>query len=177
MTGLLILCKDLVEKSRGDMFVNGKWCYWNNMSVKHKVCTPNAEVLTINVRRYYIATTSMFICFCHYCLCATKCKCSLEAFKIITGYFNHYSLKTSTMSYFEHVKGFTRKDWILDQYYTIVKDAYACLSLPPLIPNYTRQWWLLLALSDGVHINWYDLFRFSFFIRQVLQQWNCLQKR
>ena len=36
------------------MFVSEKWCHRINMSVKHKVCTPNVELLTVSVRPYYI---------------------------------------------------------------------------------------------------------------------------
>ena len=53
-------------------------------------------------------------------------------YKIITGDFNHCSLKTSTMDYFKHVKCSTRKDCTLDQCNTNVQDASAAVSLPPL---------------------------------------------
>ena len=36
------------------------------------------------------------------------------------------------MNYFQHVKCATRKDCILDQCYTNVKDTYTSVSLPPL---------------------------------------------
>ena len=46
--------------------------------------------------------------------------------------FNHCSLKTSIINYFQYVKCATQKDRILDQYYTNVKDTYTSVSLPPL---------------------------------------------
>ena len=55
-----------------------------------------------------------------------------DAFKIITGDFNHGSLKTSTISCFQHMKCSSQKDCILDQCYTNVQDAYTSVSLPPL---------------------------------------------
>ena len=55
-----------------------------------------------------------------------------DAFKIITGDFNHCSLKTSIIRYFQHLKCATWKDRILDQCFTNVKDAYTSVSLPPL---------------------------------------------
>ena len=54
------------------------------------------------------------------------------AFKIITGDFNHWSLKTSTMNYFQLVKCSTRKDRILDQCYANFIDAYTTVTLPAL---------------------------------------------
>ena len=41
--------KDSYEKIGGGLclFVNEKWCHRNNMAVKHKVCTPNVEMLTV----------------------------------------------------------------------------------------------------------------------------------
>ena len=48
--------KDSGKKNGGGvcLFVNEKWCHRNNMSLKHKVCTPNVELLTVSVRPYYI---------------------------------------------------------------------------------------------------------------------------
>ena len=55
-----------------------------------------------------------------------------DALKIITGDFNHCSLITSIINYFQHAKCDTRKERILDQCYTNVKDAYTSVPLPPL---------------------------------------------
>ena len=55
------------------LFVNEKWCHRNSMAVKHKVCTPNVEMLTVSVRPYYLPR-EFFTCSCHYCFCATECK-------------------------------------------------------------------------------------------------------
>ena len=57
-----------------------------------------------------------------------------DAFKIIiiTGDFNHCLLKTSIINYFQHAKCATRKERILDQCYTNVKDANTSVPLPPL---------------------------------------------
>ena len=48
--------KDSGKKNGGGvcLLVNEKWCHQNNMSVKHKVCPPNFELLTVSVRPYYI---------------------------------------------------------------------------------------------------------------------------
>ena len=54
-----------------------------------------------------------------------------DAFKIVAGDFIHCSLKTSTMSYFQHVKCSTRKDRKLDQCYTNVQDANTSVALSP----------------------------------------------
>ena len=48
--------RDSCKKIGGGLclFVNEKWCHWNNMAVKHKVCTPNVEMLTVSVRPYNV---------------------------------------------------------------------------------------------------------------------------
>ena len=52
--------KDSGKKNGGGvcLFVSEKWCHRINMSVKHKVCTPNVELLTVSVRPYYIPQMS-----------------------------------------------------------------------------------------------------------------------
>ena len=113
------------------------------MSVKHKVCTPNVELLTVSVRLYYIPREfSHVLIITVYVPLSANAKDAANAidletsapnaFKIITSDFNHCSLKTSIINYFQHVKCVTRKDRILDQCYTNVKDAYTSVSLPPL---------------------------------------------
>ena len=132
------------------MFVNEKWCHRNNMSMKHKVCTPNVELLTVSVRLYYIPQEfSHVLITTVYVPPSTNAKDAAnvisshvidletsapDAFKIITSDFNHCSLKfkTSIINYFQHVKCATWKDHILDQCYTNVKDAYTSVSLPLL---------------------------------------------
>ena len=130
------------------LFVNEKWCHRNNMSMKHKVCTPNVQLLTDSVRPYYIPQK-----FSHVLITTVYARQSAnaknaakvisshvtdlvtsapDAFKMITGDFNHCSLITSIINYFQHAKCDTRKERILDQCYTNVKDAYTSVPLPPL---------------------------------------------
>ena len=110
------------------------------MSVKHKVCPPNVELFTVSVRPYYIPRE-----FSHVLITTVYVPPSAnakDAANAISSHvidpetsapddFNHCSLKTSIINYFQHVKCATRKDCILDQCYTNVKDAYIplCLSL------------------------------------------------
>ena len=117
------------------------------MSVKHKVCTPNVEPLTVSVGPYYIPRE-----FSHVLITTVYVPPSAnandaanaisshvidletsvpDAFTIITGDFNHYSLKTSIIDYFQHVKCATRKDRVYLTYATqILKTPIPlCLSL------------------------------------------------
>ena len=122
------------------LFVNEKWCHRNNMSMKHKVCTPNVELLTVSVRPYYIPEFSHVLITTVYVPPNANAQ---DAANSISSHvinletsapdaFNHCSLKTSIINYFQHVKCATQKDHILDQCYTNVKDTYTSVSLPPL---------------------------------------------
>ena len=111
------------------------------MSVKHKVCPPNVELFTVSVRPYYIPRE-----FSHVLITTVYVPPSAnakDAANAISSHvidletsapddFNHCSLKTSIINYFQHVKCATRKDCILDQCYTNVKDANTSVPLPPL---------------------------------------------
>ena len=115
--------------------------------MKHKVCTPNVQLLTDSVRPYYIPQR-----FSHVLITTVYARQSAnaknaakvisshvidlvtsapDAFKMITGDFNHCSLKTAIINYFQHVKCATQKDHILDQCYTNVKDTYRYLCVSP----------------------------------------------
>ena len=141
--------KDSGKKNGGGvcLFAKEKWCHRNNMSVKHKVCTPNVQLLTDSVRPYYIPQK-----FSHVLITTVYARQSAnaknaakvisshvidlvtsapDAFKMITGDFNHCSLKTAIINYFQHVKCATQKDHILDQCYTNVKDTYRYLCVSP----------------------------------------------
>ena len=110
--------KDSGKKNGGGvcLFVNEKWCHRNNMSLKHKVCTPNVELLTVSVRPYYIPRefSHVFVSTVYMPPSANAKDAANtisshvidletsapDAFKIITGDFNHCSLKNQSSTIF-----------------------------------------------------------------------------
>ena len=126
-------------------YVNEKWCHPNNVTVKNHSCNQNIEILTINLRPYYLPRE-----FSHVILLTvyiphrnvdkptalelvnvihdleTK---SPDALFLVNGDFNYSSLRKSSLQYYQHVTCHTRKNVTLDLFYSNVKDAYTSVQL------------------------------------------------
>ncbi|RUS89160.1 hypothetical protein EGW08_003103 [Elysia chlorotica] len=152
--GFSVLRGDRTEaskKSRGGgvcLYVNERWANKNNVTVYEKICTPHIELLSVNVRPYYLPRefTSVVINIVYIPetnlgpeaieLLTSRINDqetrSPDAIKLIVGDFNHCLLDTALPHYHQHVTCTTRGTTTLDLCYSNIPDAYKSIPLPPL---------------------------------------------
>lgn len=129
------------------VLVNNRWCHPGHVTVKHRVCSPDIELVAVGLRPYYLPRefTSVFAinvyippsgnaeaaCDVIHTVTAGLQTQHPGAFIIITGDFKHASLSSTLPTFFQFVKCATRENKTLDLYAN-VKDAYSSTALPPL---------------------------------------------
>ena len=142
---------DASGKKRGGgvvLYVNDRWC--NNIAIKSSICTPDLELLTISLRPYYLPRefTNVFATVLYIPPSADKeaavstvrnnatslANCKPDSVHIIFGDVNHCSkeMKTSLHGFYQYVTCSTRKDNILDTFYSNIRHAYSSKQLAPL---------------------------------------------
>ena len=109
------------------VFENEQWCHHNNITIKYKSCSQNAEIFIIGLRPYYIPRE--FTCDPNYAPNNTVTnKAALEisealgnyessapdALFLINGDFNHCKLLQSGNQYYQHIHCTTRNTATLD---------------------------------------------------------------
>ncbi|KAK7483337.1 hypothetical protein BaRGS_00025397 [Batillaria attramentaria] len=103
--------KDSGKRTGGGvgLFVSNKWCHPNNVSVKQVLCSPTVEFLTVSCRPYYLPREfSHVLVTVVYVPPSANARAAADtiashvndletsapdAFKVITGDFNHCTLK------------------------------------------------------------------------------------
>ncbi len=132
---------ELTGKTRGGglcFYINEGWC--SDVTTLKKMCSPNLEALFINCKPFYSPREfSSFILVNVYvppdaCVSAAMQQLAGQIFEteqrypdsllIILGDFNKANLSRELPKYRQHITCPTRDSNILDQFYTIIKDAY-----------------------------------------------------
>ena len=135
-------------------YINEKWCHPKNSSIKFSSCSDNVEILTINIRPYYLPRefSQVFVTTVYVNNKANKEAAASEivnhildlensapdALKIINGDFNRCSLESNLPNFQQQIHFTTRTDPAtentsqLDLFYCNTKDSYKCIKLPPL---------------------------------------------
>ena len=143
--------KQITGKERGGgvcMYVNERWCHKNNVRVVSDMCTPDIEILSVVLRPFYLPrefpkitanivyippdanyTAAVNVIADHVHRQQTACP---DGVNFITGDFNDCNLSRVLPSFHQHINIPTRKDKIIDHFYTNVKKSYRCFPLPPL---------------------------------------------
>ena len=135
------------SKSKGGgvmLYVNNQWC--NNITIKSSECNNNIEILTVNLRPFYLPRefTNIFLTVLYIPPSANKAiaaeyiqelandlaTAKPDALQIILGDVNRTPLKLPTFK--QYVSCNTRKDACLDHFYCNTKDAYKSIQGPPL---------------------------------------------
>ena len=130
------------------VFVNDQWCHPNNITIKYKSCSKNAEIFIMGLRPYYLPRE-----FSHVILTTIYIpnntvanKAALEisealrnyessapdALFLINGDFNHSKLLQSGNQYYQHIHCTTRNTATLDYCYSNVKDSYSAIQMANL---------------------------------------------
>lgn len=154
----------LSNKSKGGglaIYINRKWC--NNISVKSTVCQPDFELLTVNLRPFYLPRefSNIFINLIYIPPDANKPAAvdylkdhinnlssdKPDSLQIVMGDTNRTELNLPGFT--QYVDCTTRKDAILDTFHCNVKQAYRCIKKAPLknsdhnmlfmLPTYIRK--------------------------------------
>ena len=143
--------KEITGKERGGgvcMYINERWCHKSNVRVVSDMCTPDIEILSVVLRPFYLPrefpkitanivyvppdanyTEAVNVIADHVHRQQTACP---DGVNFITGDFNDCNLSRVLPSFDQHINIPTRKDKILDHFYTNVKKSYRCFPLPPL---------------------------------------------
>ena len=124
---------ELSEKACGGglgVYVNKKYCHPNNITVEHRSCSPNVEILILSLRPYNLPRE-----FSHVILCTVYVpdrtvdkpaaieisqvmqdieSSAPDALILINGDFNHCKLLNSGVTYYQHVDCPTRGSVTLD---------------------------------------------------------------
>ena len=130
------------------LYINPQWCHPNHMTVKERVCLPDAELLVVSLRPYYVPREfSHVLVTVVYIHPKANREAAIDAVAksvsnqqasspdglfIVTGDFNHCSLKATLPTFRQYVSVSTRGDNTLDHFYCNAKDAYRVETLPPL---------------------------------------------
>ena len=130
------------------VFVNEQWCHPNNISIKHKSSSKNAEIIIIGLPPYYIPRE-----FSHVILTTSygpnntdankaalqiseasiNCESSApDALFQFNGDFNHCELVQSGNQYYLHIYCTTRSTATLDHCYSNVKDLCSAILMANL---------------------------------------------
>ena len=129
-------------------YINTNWCHPNNASIKHKYCSPDLEMLTVNIRPYYLPREFSHVIVVNvYVPQKSSGKRAAEhisahvhdlmakspdAVIIITGDFNHCSLNKGLPTFQQQVSCRTRGQATLDLFYSNIKNSYSSTAMPPL---------------------------------------------
>ena len=121
--------------------MNEQWCHTNNIAIKHKSFSQNAEIFIIGLRSYYIPRE-----FSHVIPTTTyvpnnsvankaaleisealrNCESSApDSLFLINGEFNNSKLSQSGNQYYQHIHCTARNTAILDYCYSNVKHSYS----------------------------------------------------
>ena len=128
--------------------MNDQWCHPNNITIKHKSCSQNAEIFTMRLRPYYIPRE-----FSHVILITISVpnntvanKVALEVSEALRNYessapdalflfngdINHGKLLQSRNQYYQHIHCTTRKIATLDYCYSDAKDSCSAIQMANL---------------------------------------------
>ena len=129
-------------------YINKQWCHQNNITIKHKAVSPNLEIMTLGLRPYYLprefSHVVLTVVYIRDRSVANQAREELtshildletdapDSLKIITGDFNHCSIKKTLPKFYQHITCETRENAILDLFHSNVRDSYTCTPLPPL---------------------------------------------
>ena len=127
-------------------YINEKWC--NNATVRYQVCCPDVEMLTVNVRPFYLPRefSQIYLCIAY---CPPKSNvqvaCDIvadhihslqarspDAAIVIMGDFNACTLDKSLPDFHQYVTCPTREQKTIDLCYANVPNAYLSRALPAL---------------------------------------------
>ena len=130
------------------VFVNNRRCNPGHKTVKDRICSPDIELLAVGLRPYYLPrefshaiVVAVYIppsanptssCDVIHSAIAGLQTAHPSALIIISGDFNHVSIKKTLPKFTQYVTCTTREEKTLDLLYANVKDAYTSTSLPPL---------------------------------------------
>ena len=130
------------------MYINEQWCHPNNASIKRYSCSENIEILTVNIRPYYlprefshVIVNTVYVPNRNVARPAAQELVNVlheleasapDAFILVNGDFNHCSLNKTSLQYHQHVTCPTRGTATLDLCYSKVKNAYTSIQLPKL---------------------------------------------
>lgn len=144
------------------LYINDSW--YNNIQVKHQSCSPDLEILSVNLRPTYLPRefTNIFITVVYIPPSSNKelaaeqirnieNELSTEkpdSVQIILGDVNHTRIRLPS-NFKQYVNCTTREDNILDHFYCNINNAYRCVKGPKLKnsdhhmlhmqPTYTRK--------------------------------------
>ena len=152
--GFSIFCADRPKDSgklKGGglcVFENDQLCHPNNIRIKHKSCSQNAEIFIMGLRPYYLPRE-----FSHVILTTiyvpNNTVANKEALEIsealrnyessaqdalflINGDFNHSKLLQSWNQYYQHIHCTTRNTATNDYCYSNIKDSYSAIQMANL---------------------------------------------
>ncbi|TWW53288.1 hypothetical protein D4764_0092150 [Takifugu flavidus] len=130
------------------VFLSNRWCSPEHIHVKERVCSPDVELTAIGLRPYYlpreftnVIAITVYIpptgkadsaCDVIHSVTADLQTKHPGAFILITGDFNHASLKSTLPTFHQYVQCSTRDRKTLDLLYANVTSAYTSTALPPL---------------------------------------------
>ncbi|TWW53626.1 hypothetical protein D4764_0122180 [Takifugu flavidus] len=143
------------------VFVSNRWCNPEHIHIKERVCSPDVELIAIGLRPYYlpreftnVIAITVYIpptgkadtaCDVIHSVTADLQTKHPGAFILITGDFNHASLKSTLPTFHQYVQCSTRDRKTLDLLYANVTSAYTSTAgggksdhnLVLLSPSYT----------------------------------------
>ena len=155
ITGFTTLRNDRTRESGKEkgggiiLYINDKWC--NNITVKFQVCSPDAEILSVSLRPYYlpreftnIYVTAIYIPPDANRTAATEAVTELvsklsnekpDALHILFGDANRCveNLKQNLHGFEQIADCTTRMDTLLDPFFCNISQSYKCHKLPPLL--------------------------------------------
>ena len=142
--------KRITGKTRGGgiaIYINERWC--NNYSINKQLCTPDIELLTVNLRPFYLPRefTNVYVTMLYIPPSANHIQAQdilqnqvnklletkPDSLNIIMGDTNRCDLRNILGSSFtQYVTCSTRKEAILDVFFCNAKQAYRCKSMAPI---------------------------------------------
>ncbi|TWW68204.1 hypothetical protein D4764_19G0000020 [Takifugu flavidus] len=130
------------------VFVSNRWCNPEHIHVKERVCNPDVELIAIGLRPYYlpreftnVIAITVYIpptgkadsaCDVIHSVTADLQTKQPGAFILITGDFNHASLKSTHPTFHQYVQCSMRDSKTLDLLYANITNPYTSTALPPL---------------------------------------------
>lgn len=155
LPGFSVVCLDRDNKLSGKkkgggqvLYINKRWFNPSHVTVKETVCSKDVELLTVNLRLYYMPREfSYTIVVCVYvpprALPDTACDVihstivrlqtqHTNAFFAISGDFNHITLGSTLTNFYQFVECPTKKNREIDIMYANVRDACSVAPLPSL---------------------------------------------
>ena len=173
--------KDSLKERGGGLitFINDRWC--KNITVKHRHCDPNVEILALGLRPYYLPRefTGIQLLTVYappggdYSLAAETLSSLVtdiennypDSVIIITGDFNQCKFHNHIPHFVQYVKCNTRNDSMIDLFFCNVSHAYIAHPMSPLgnsdhkmmhcVPNYKPRYKSIKPRILQVH-DWSD---------------------